>query len=503
LLDYIYTNVCQIDGKTAIPLMSIADEFAVNDLKKLCARYVKEEVNFENCCDLLELSSLYYESDLCEQCALFIVDHANEIFKTDGFLNLSQEALIMLLQRQDLSVPEIEIFQAVYRWYMHKMKDQPPMATSGSSLQHSRSSPTITRMNKKAKHNSNSTTTATTHDSVDREDNNNDEEEEDGMGTTTSTVATLTAGAANDSIGSNISSSSTSRQTMMMVTGGDDDESSSGNQLDSTMNNNNDNGEDHLNHSSSGSSSSSVNSRRHNYFYPGSLSSQHMHNNTVDIEYVLSFVRLPLIKAHDLLTVVKPSGLVSQDKYTQLMEYKAYPLAFQKEQSTDISYQSRESKAQFRWANNHGSADFVLSNGGSSVEKVKNSGWNMVMMSDKAFTSGLNTWSISVDKINSDRSGMVIGVVSDPHHPSDGYKSCSGLGMSGYAYNVSKQVSAYGAKQGDHVHITVDFDRDVITFRLNDTVIGTSVKAPSMMKIVYACVFIYFESNKITAHFGM
>lgn len=218
---------------------------------------------------------------------------------------------------------------------------------------------------------------------------------------------------------------------------------------------------------------------------------------------MLNHVRLPLIKAHDLITIVKPSGLVSADKYMQLMEYKAYPQAFQKEQSTDINYQSRESKAQFRWCNNHGSTDYVLTNGGSSVEKVKNSGWNMVMMSDKAFTSGLNSWSISVDKINSDRSGMVIGVVSDPNHPSDGYKSCSGLGMSGYAYNVSKQVSAYGAKQGDHVHVIVDFDRDVITFRLNDTVIGTSVKAPSMMKVVYACVFIYFESNKITAHFGM
>jgi hypothetical protein len=373
-LDYIYTNVCQIDGKTAIPLMQIADEFSVDDLKKLCARYVREEVNFDNCCDLLELSSLYNESDLSEQCALFIVEHAQEIFRTDGFLNLSQDAIITLLQRQDLSVPEIEIFQAVHRWYRNKLDQQKQTSNIGGT--------------------------------------------------------------------SNLAVTIGSREIAC-------------------------------------------------------------DSQAVDIDFVLSFVRLPLIKAHDLMSIVKPSDLISQEQYTKLLEYKAYPSAFLQEQQNDICYRSRESKAQFKWRNHHGNTDFILSNNGATVEKSHDSGWNLIMVSDKCFTSGLSAWSISIDKINSDRSGMVIGVVSDMNHTSDGYKACCGLGMSGYAYNISKQVSAYGAKPGDFVNIIVDFDRDVITFKLNDTVVGTSVKAPSMMKTVYACVFIYFESNKVTANFGM
>ena len=69
-----------------------------------------------NACVIFNTANFYQLRDLCAACYTYIDSHAFDMTSSEGFLSLSQAALIDLLSRDSFFAPEIEIFRAVIRW---------------------------------------------------------------------------------------------------------------------------------------------------------------------------------------------------------------------------------------------------------------------------------------------------------------------------------------------------------------------------------------------------
>ena len=58
----------------------------------------------------------YGHEELKEKCLEFIEVHTQDVFKTKSFHELSESALILLLQSDNLMMDELEIITAVKEW---------------------------------------------------------------------------------------------------------------------------------------------------------------------------------------------------------------------------------------------------------------------------------------------------------------------------------------------------------------------------------------------------
>lgn len=65
---------------------------------------------------IFNTANFYQLKDLCTACYTYIDSHATEMTSSEGFLALSQAALIDLLSRDSFFAPEIEIFRAIIQW---------------------------------------------------------------------------------------------------------------------------------------------------------------------------------------------------------------------------------------------------------------------------------------------------------------------------------------------------------------------------------------------------
>ena len=78
--------------------------------------YLKATLNVSNVCIIYNCAMFYQLKDLCSACASFVDLNAQAVMKSEGFLCLSQQALIKLLSRDSFFSPELEIYHGIQRW---------------------------------------------------------------------------------------------------------------------------------------------------------------------------------------------------------------------------------------------------------------------------------------------------------------------------------------------------------------------------------------------------
>lgn len=85
----------------------IACKLDIPDLISACEQYFLEELSVNNSCEFFmdslsmcstgEFRSGAGNQNLVDKCCTFIEENASDVVKTEGFLNLSKEALIQLV----------------------------------------------------------------------------------------------------------------------------------------------------------------------------------------------------------------------------------------------------------------------------------------------------------------------------------------------------------------------------------------------------------------------
>jgi len=122
LLHCIYTDKVDVNPATIQPLLEIAKKYQIEKMQSICSDFMSHDINVDNACELFQLSpNVAGGKDVALE---FILDNAEEVFDSKGFLNLSRDRLLMIARNDALGVDEVTLFNAVLRWGQAELKRQ-------------------------------------------------------------------------------------------------------------------------------------------------------------------------------------------------------------------------------------------------------------------------------------------------------------------------------------------------------------------------------------------
>jgi len=120
LVSAVYGQHVKIKPKRVSECVALSKRYQVLALEDLCVDYLKKGLSVQNACDMLQTSGTSDRLFVLK----FIAREAEEILKTDSFLEISVNDLILILKDDHLSCDEIDLFSAVLRWGEEQMKKQ-------------------------------------------------------------------------------------------------------------------------------------------------------------------------------------------------------------------------------------------------------------------------------------------------------------------------------------------------------------------------------------------
>jgi hypothetical protein len=124
LLGFMYAgNVDNVRLEDMVPLMACADHYGVGALRQSISSHLMDSISPETACTVLALARAYQQEQLVERYLSFILMHAQQVMKTEGFLDLDANMLLKILEADETRIEEIQLFQALVRWYRHWVKD--------------------------------------------------------------------------------------------------------------------------------------------------------------------------------------------------------------------------------------------------------------------------------------------------------------------------------------------------------------------------------------------
>ena len=99
-----------------LDLVGLANKYSFLALQQSIISYLKAAVTVANVCLIFSVSSYYQLKELNSACTDFIDLHATDVMKSDGFLSLSQSALLDLVSRDSFYAPEMDIYHGILQW---------------------------------------------------------------------------------------------------------------------------------------------------------------------------------------------------------------------------------------------------------------------------------------------------------------------------------------------------------------------------------------------------
>ncbi|XP_070601877.1 BTB/POZ domain-containing protein 19 isoform X2 [Erythrolamprus reginae] len=116
VLEYLYTNSVTLNSLTVLEVLTSSLEYGLNDLRKLCIGFIKDTLNVNQACEAFQAAVAYGLLDLQKYCLAFIEIYTQEVTKTRGFLELSEQAMQIILQSDYLVIDEVKLIHAVREW---------------------------------------------------------------------------------------------------------------------------------------------------------------------------------------------------------------------------------------------------------------------------------------------------------------------------------------------------------------------------------------------------
>ena len=115
-LDYMYSNCCTLTNDLAADVMSLSIEYALDGLRRLSARFLLDSLSNETACEVLQSAVIHAQPDMLQKALDFSMKNAREVMRSDGFQELSAEAMAVFLRGDSLDADEMEIYNAIKKW---------------------------------------------------------------------------------------------------------------------------------------------------------------------------------------------------------------------------------------------------------------------------------------------------------------------------------------------------------------------------------------------------
>ncbi|CAB3978344.1 BTB POZ domain-containing 19 [Paramuricea clavata] len=116
LLEFLYTNCCTLNGENVIDVLASAAEYSLDELQQICGEFIANTLSISTACAAMQVSVMYSLSNLKETVLNYIEKHAQEVFKTESFHELCEEAFCVLLASDDLNIDELDLIALVREW---------------------------------------------------------------------------------------------------------------------------------------------------------------------------------------------------------------------------------------------------------------------------------------------------------------------------------------------------------------------------------------------------
>mmetsp|Transcript_112381 Transcript_112381/g.324637 ORF Transcript_112381/g.324637 Transcript_112381/m.324637 type:complete len:469 (+) Transcript_112381:134-1540(+) len=125
LLHFLYAGVLEaVRLDEMVPLMACADHYGVTTLRDNICQHLHESMSPETACIVLALARTYQQEVIQERYLSFVLMNAQQVFRSEGFLQLDVAILQKLLDSDDARIEEVDLFKALVRWYRHRVKQQ-------------------------------------------------------------------------------------------------------------------------------------------------------------------------------------------------------------------------------------------------------------------------------------------------------------------------------------------------------------------------------------------
>ncbi|XP_051867732.1 BTB/POZ domain-containing protein 19-like isoform X1 [Pristis pectinata] len=116
VIEFLYTNSVMLSSEMALDVLTSAVEYGLDDLQKLCVDYISSTLTVESACEALQAAVTYRQTDMKDKCLTFIQSHTKNIVKTQGFHELSDPAMLAILQSDLLTIDEPDLINFVREW---------------------------------------------------------------------------------------------------------------------------------------------------------------------------------------------------------------------------------------------------------------------------------------------------------------------------------------------------------------------------------------------------
>jgi hypothetical protein len=115
LLKYFYTGCVTLNKSFICQMIELCDYYNVQGLKRVCCKWLSENLCVEDVCKFLTFSALADE-ELHDSCLNWLDDHITDVMGTVGFTQLGAKQLEEILSRDSLDVHEIDLFESLQKW---------------------------------------------------------------------------------------------------------------------------------------------------------------------------------------------------------------------------------------------------------------------------------------------------------------------------------------------------------------------------------------------------
>ena len=116
LFRYLYSDEVNLSGSNVMGVLYLAKKYIVPSLTNKCAEYLKEKLDPSNVFSILPFAQKYEEKALVDRCWMVIENHTEAAVKSEGFETIERSLLEEVVARDNLSIKEVSLFQAVDRW---------------------------------------------------------------------------------------------------------------------------------------------------------------------------------------------------------------------------------------------------------------------------------------------------------------------------------------------------------------------------------------------------
>lgn len=118
IIHYIYVGYISLTPDSIDSIFPAATRMRISELREKCIDFLMGNLAAENCLQYLLLVDRCNEHGQLRNNALSLVcEHFGNILNTVEFIQIQGNSFIEILTHDDLDVPEIDIFNFLFRWF--------------------------------------------------------------------------------------------------------------------------------------------------------------------------------------------------------------------------------------------------------------------------------------------------------------------------------------------------------------------------------------------------